>query len=274
MRKKTSSQATGRKPLKCWIHNAMQKYILTQRTENTVRKTEYDLNVWKRLFLEVGVKRKIEDIPANELNILICRFIMERKKKNGGAYEPATLQSFQRSLQRYLNDKNSKKDILKDRWFQVFFRKRNNWLLKKPKVIVPMPRKNYPMLKIRSGQFGDGNLAALQRTVWWLFALHLDSVPETKAENLNGETLFFKKTAPETGNEVLIWRSERGRAVVMVIHGHFILLPRQQTLLLLLHEIQKSPSSWQPLLLRHQLLKKTRQQHLVLENTTRQERDW
>ena len=173
----------------------MQKYILTQRTENTVRKKEYDLNVWKRLFLEVGEKRKIEDIPANELNILICRFIMERKKKNGGAYEPATLQSFQTSLQRYLNDKNSKKDILKDRGFQVFFRKRNNWLLKKPKVIVPMPRKNYPMLKIRSGQFGDGNLAALQRTVWWLLALHLDSVPETKAENLNGETSFFKKTA-------------------------------------------------------------------------------
>ena len=68
-----------------------QKYILTQRTENTVRKTDYDLNVWKRYFLEVGETRKNEDIPADELNILICRFIMEKKKKDGGAYEPATL---------------------------------------------------------------------------------------------------------------------------------------------------------------------------------------
>ena len=49
LRKKTS---------KCWIHNldSVQKYIFfkTQRTENTVRKTDYDLNVSKMFFLEVG----------------------------------------------------------------------------------------------------------------------------------------------------------------------------------------------------------------------------
>ena len=78
---------------------SVQKYILSQRLENTVKKTEYDLHVWKRFVLEVGEARKIEDIPADELNISICRFMMEIKKKDGGAYEPATLQSFQRSLQ-------------------------------------------------------------------------------------------------------------------------------------------------------------------------------
>ena len=78
---------------------SVQKYILSQRPENTVKKkTEYDLHVWKRFFLEVGEARKIEDILADELDILICRFMMEIKKKDGGAYEPATLQSFQRSL--------------------------------------------------------------------------------------------------------------------------------------------------------------------------------
>ena len=91
-----------------------QKYILTQRPENTVKKSEYDLHVCKRFFLEVGEARKIEEIPADELNILICQFLIEIKKKDGGSYEPATLQSFQRSLQRYLNDKNSKLNILKD----------------------------------------------------------------------------------------------------------------------------------------------------------------
>ena len=46
--------------------------------ENTVKKTEYDLYV--------------EDVPADELNILICRFMMniDMKKKDGGEYEPAT----------------------------------------------------------------------------------------------------------------------------------------------------------------------------------------
>ena len=85
--------------------------------KNTVKKTEYDLHVWKRFFLEVGEARKIEEIPADELNILICQFLIVIKKKDGGSYEPATLQSFQRSLQRYLNDKNSKLNILKDREF-------------------------------------------------------------------------------------------------------------------------------------------------------------
>ena len=69
---------------------SVQKYILSQRTENTVKKTEYDLNVWKR-FLEIGEERNIEDIPAAELNILICRFMMDMKKKDGGEYVPATL---------------------------------------------------------------------------------------------------------------------------------------------------------------------------------------
>ena len=38
---------------------SVQKYILTQGTENIVKKTDYDLNVWKRLFLEVGETEKL-----------------------------------------------------------------------------------------------------------------------------------------------------------------------------------------------------------------------
>ena len=106
---------------------SVQKYILTQRPENTVKKTEYDLHIWKRFFLEVGEARKIEEILADELNILICQFLMEIKKKDGGSYEPAMLQSFQRSLQRYLNNKNSKLNILKD---QEFFKSKEVLLSK------------------------------------------------------------------------------------------------------------------------------------------------
>ena len=35
-------------------------YFKTQRSENTVRKTDYDLNVSKRFFLEVGEKNQLE----------------------------------------------------------------------------------------------------------------------------------------------------------------------------------------------------------------------
>ena len=100
------SLATWRKPSKCWIYNGQCAKVCFNTTNG---QHSEKINVWKRFFLEVGETRKIEVIPADELNILICRFMTERKKKDDGVYELATLQSFriQRSLQRYLNDKNS-----------------------------------------------------------------------------------------------------------------------------------------------------------------------
>ena len=47
-----------------------------------------------RSFRKISENRKIEDITADELNILICRFMMDMKKKDGDAYEPITLASF------------------------------------------------------------------------------------------------------------------------------------------------------------------------------------
>ena len=38
--------------------------------------------------------REIEDITVDELNVLICRFLMDIKKTDGGAYEATTLASF------------------------------------------------------------------------------------------------------------------------------------------------------------------------------------
>ena len=53
---------------------------------------------------------------------------MDAKKKDGDPYEPSTLTSFQRSLQRYLKDKGSKLNILKDNEFS----KSREVLLAKP----------------------------------------------------------------------------------------------------------------------------------------------
>jgi len=83
---------------------------------------------------------------------------MERKKKDGGAYEPALLQSFQKSLQRYLNDKNSKINILKDR---EFLRSREVLLSRKKKLVVEEVKGNHSQ-----------DPAMLQCKVWWLLALH------------------------------------------------------------------------------------------------------
>ena len=136
----------------------------------------------------------------------------KKKKKDGEAYEPGTLQ---RSLQRYLNDKNSKINILKDQEFQ----KSSEVLLsKKKQLVIEEAKGNRPHaakelsnaeedLSFRSGQFGDGDPAALQRTVW-LLALYLGLRARDERRKLKWGDIVLQKDG-ETGNKVLIRRSER-----------------------------------------------------------------
>ena len=98
--------------------------------------------------------------------------MMGIKEKDGGAYEPATLQSFQRSLQRYLNDKNSKLNILK---YRGLLKSREVLLSKKKQLVFEEAKGNRPHaakdlsnaeedLLFRSCEFFDENPEALQRT--------------------------------------------------------------------------------------------------------------
>ena len=59
----------------------VQSYILEQRPKNTVKKTNSDLNTWKRYLKDLKEEREIEFIPSEELNLLMCRFFMDAKKK-------------------------------------------------------------------------------------------------------------------------------------------------------------------------------------------------
>ncbi|XP_068723969.1 uncharacterized protein [Montipora capricornis] len=104
---------------------------------------------------------------------------MDAKKKDGGPYEPSTLTSFQRSLQRYLKGKGSKLNILKDKEFS---KSREVLLAKKKQLVEKSAKGNRPRAAreiteeeedflFTSGEFGDHNSEALQRTVWWLLSM-------------------------------------------------------------------------------------------------------
>ena len=97
--------------------NKIQDFIYSLRPDNTKKKTTYDLNIWRRFCSSVGETRTLENIPPKELNILLCRFFIDVRKKDGGVYEPVSLISFQRSIQRYLNDNNSSTNVMKDQDF-------------------------------------------------------------------------------------------------------------------------------------------------------------
>jgi len=48
-----------------------------------IHSTAYDINVWERFYSSIGEVRQLENISAGSLNILLCKFFMNVKKKDG-----------------------------------------------------------------------------------------------------------------------------------------------------------------------------------------------
>ena len=59
------------------------------------------------------------------------------------------------------------------------------------------------------GEFGEHNSVALQRTVWWLLALHFGFRARDESRRLQWGDVSLE-TDPDTGNEMLVWKVERG----------------------------------------------------------------
>ena len=56
----------------------------------------------------------MKNVPADVLDQLLGKFFKDVRKQNGGEYEPDSLSSFQRSIQRRLKELKLSFDILKD----------------------------------------------------------------------------------------------------------------------------------------------------------------
>lgn len=195
----------------------IQDYIMAQRPESTLKKTKYDMNVWRRYLGTQNETREVENIPPKELNVLMCRFFKNIKRKDGTAYEPVSLTSFQRSLQRHLNDKSSPINIFKDHEFR---KSREVLCARKKELVVENAKGNRPQAAreltakeedelFRLGEFGSTNPEALQRTVWWLLSLHFGFRARDESRRLKWGDVTLSKD-PATGNEFLMWKAERG----------------------------------------------------------------
>jgi hypothetical protein len=172
------------------------------------------MNIWKRYFESENELREIETIPAEELNVHLCRFFMQAKKENGRAYEPNTLTCFFRSIQRYLNNKNFPINVFKD---QEFNKAREVLSAKKKEVVRENAKGNRLQAAreltvdeedqlFRLGEFGDSNPEALQRTVWWLLSLHFEFRARDESRRLKwGEVKLCGDEAD--GGQSLVWQS-------------------------------------------------------------------
>ena len=190
-------------------------FIEEQRATNTKDKTKSDLNVWERFCTERNDTRKLEFIPWKELNILLCEFFKNIRKKNGAEYEPGTLTSFQRSIQRYLNGQGSQANLIQGDEFKL---SREVLGAKRKQLVVQHGKGNRPQASrelseaeedklFEEGAFGEHNPVALQRTVWWLLALHFGFRARDESRRLQWGDVSLEK---DTDNEMLVWKAKRG----------------------------------------------------------------
>ena len=79
----------------------LQKFVQEQKSENTVKKTSSDMKCFYRFLGEINKTNvQILDLPLEELDHLLGKFLKDVRKINGEEYEPSTLTGLQRSIQR------------------------------------------------------------------------------------------------------------------------------------------------------------------------------
>lgn len=88
------------------INISAQEYIQLNENENTKKKTLGHQKLFESFLIEKQDTRQIHQIPPNELNTLVCEFLMRVRQKNGKDYEPSSLRSIVSSLDRYLKRHN------------------------------------------------------------------------------------------------------------------------------------------------------------------------
>ena len=155
----------------------IEKFLQEQKSKNTQYKTKSDLNAWKKSCESQKESRAIGNIPANELDLLLSKFFISVRKQNGTEYELGTLSGFQRSFQRYLHEKGSLINILRDNEFsksrEVLAAKRKN-LVRQGKGNCPNATRELTEAEedalFENGQFGVHDPKSLQRALWWFLS--------------------------------------------------------------------------------------------------------
>ena len=174
------------------------------------------MNTVARYMKNIGKNVKVENLPAAELDHLLCKFFMNIRKKNGQEYEPDSISGFQRSIQRYLSEKGSPINILKDKDFEksrkVLAAKRKSLIHEhgkgnKPQAATTLEDEEEDAL-FEIGEFGDSNPVSLQRTVWWLLSLYFGFRARDESRKLRWGDVQLQQD--KEGEEMLVWLAERG----------------------------------------------------------------
>ncbi|XP_069109437.1 uncharacterized protein KIAA1958-like [Argopecten irradians] len=154
----------------------LRNYIMSKRNENTVKKTEGCIKRFKD-WIQAPPRsdpREVLQILPFELDTYIGGFLLSLQKNDGSNYEPDTLTSFHRGIDRYLRENGYSFNILTSDLFatsrQVLQSRRKELKQKglgnRPNKAQPVSDNEEEMLW-ECGHLGHDNPHALLNTVWF-----------------------------------------------------------------------------------------------------------
>ena len=202
-------------------------FLKQQKSKNTLNKTSSDMKAFNH-YLQTTNKQylNILNLSATELDHLLSKFFKNIRKLNGEEYEPNTISSFQRSIQRFLRDNKSQFNILSDKEFelsrQVLVAKRKHLVNKagkgnKPNTTRSLTQKEEDKL-FEYVQFGMSGPEVLQRTVWWFLAFHFGFRARYESRKLCWGDIQLQINS--NGREMLVWLSLS--VSKLLILNHFV----------------------------------------------------
>ena len=112
---------TPNKRVKKMSEEDLDKSVEDQKSINTSRSTQFALRTWQTWleqseFVEAE-KKPIEVYTKQELSRLLKHFYWEIRTAKGDEFEPSSLKTIQRGLDRYLQQKNTGFSIIRDEDF-------------------------------------------------------------------------------------------------------------------------------------------------------------
>ena len=149
-------------------------------SKSTKVKTQSDIRKFKNFLNSENEDKEIEDIPDPELDILMSKFFVSMKTRDGTDYDPRTLKGFQASIQRYLHSKGRNINVVSGESFIIS----QKTLKAKQKALIKSGKTNSISRTFRPiseeqenalwecGQLGTDNPDSLINTLWFMNSLH------------------------------------------------------------------------------------------------------
>lgn len=187
-----------------------------QANKNTKRKTTHDITKWYKWCEEHGEERKLDELPLDELDRLLGHFFVTVRKKDGSLYEPDTLSSFHRSIDRHLTkDLHKTFSILRDMNFTPSrdkLKAARKWLKSqgkgnKPNASEALEQSDVERLWLEGG-LGDQTPQQLQHTIWWLLSTQMGTRGCDEHHKFRFGDFCIKSTSD--GTEFVEFMAERG----------------------------------------------------------------